>query len=172
MEKVWDYTFHKILRVPLGVYPVLLTEPPLNPVSNREKMTQIMFETFNVPSFYVANQAVLSLFSTGRRTGTVVDLGDSASHVSPIYEGSALPHTAQRLGVAGRDLTNALAKQLEERGYSFQTPDEREVVRNIKKLCYVAYDFEEELSAATRPLSIENSYKLPDGRVITIDSER
>merc|ERR1712178_200213 len=52
---------------------VLLTEAPMNPKENREKMTQIMFETFSARRFYVAIQAVLSLYASGRTTGVVVD---------------------------------------------------------------------------------------------------
>jgi actin-related protein len=110
-------------------------------------MTEIMFETFEVPAYYLSIQAVLSLYSSGRTTGLVLDAGDGVTHTVPIYEGYALPHAIERNNLAGRDLTEYMRKLLNEVGLNFSSSAEAETVRDVKeKLCYVALDYEAEVA--------------------------
>jgi len=166
----YSFFFLLELRVKPEDHPVLLTEAPLNPKANREKMAQIMFETFNTPALYLAIQGVLSMYAAGRITGIVVDSGDGVSHIVPVYLGFALSHAIQRTAVAGSLLNDYLLEILGERDYHFAANAARDISRTIKEnLAYVAHDYEHELQTSS---TLTQSYTLPDGRVITIGDER
>ena len=122
----------------------MLTEVPQNPKENREKMTQIMFETFNVPKFW-----------------------DGVSQFNPIYDGySTGKIIIQKLG--GRDLTEYMVKKLQEQGYSFYTSASKEIAKNIKeKACYVSLDYNDELKYVE-----PYDYEMPDGQHLIIKEQR
>jgi centractin len=152
---------------------VLLTEPPLNPRSNRDTAAQILFETFNVPALYTSIQAVLSLYASGRTTGIVLDAGDGVSHAVPVYEGFSMTSSIRRIDVAGRDVTEYMQTLLRKAGYVFHTSAEKEVVRMIKeKVSYVAADpkrEEKEWASAKMGDGKVVEYVLPDGNKIKVN---
>ncbi|MBN3301750.1 ACT protein, partial [Amia calva] len=173
IEKIWHHTFQHQLHVDPEEHPVLLSEAAMNPRENRQRMVEIMFEVFNVPYTYVAMQAVLALYATGRTTGVVFDSGNGVSHSVPVFEGYSLPHAVQRFTLAGRDVTLHLKKLLQEKGFSFNTTAELEIVREIKeKCCCVAPDYDAELDGQEGPASSEMFYTLPDGQIINVGTER
>ncbi len=174
MLHVWDYTFGpEKLNLNPADCKILLTEPPMNPTRNREKMIEVMFEKYGFDSAYIAIQAVLTLYAQGLLTGVVVDSGDGVTHICPVYEGFALPHLTRRLDIAGRDITRYLIKLLLLRGYAFNQTADFETVRMMKeKLCYVGYDIAAEQKLAQETTFLVEQYTLPDGRVIKLGGER
>jgi len=173
MGHLYDYTFFEKLKINPSECKIMLTEPPGNPTSNREKMVQTMFEKYGFKGCYVAIQAVLVLYAQGLLTGVVVDSGDGVTHIVPVYEGFSLPHLTKRLEVAGRDVTKYLIKLLQARGYYFNRTADFETVRQIKeKLCYCGHDLELERRLALETTILIEPYELPDGRVIKVGPER
>ncbi|XP_046330789.2 actin-1-like [Haliotis rufescens] len=171
MEEIWRHMFDNELHVAPEEHPVLLTEAPLNPMVNRERMAQMMFETFNVPSIYVGVQAALSLHASGRTTGLVLDSGAGVTHAVPISEGKIVTPGIIRLDYAGADVTSYLMKLLTKGGFSFTTTAEREITNDLKKkLLYIALDFEQERAASS--ISLEKTFELPSGEIITVGTER
>mmetsp|Transcript_4670 Transcript_4670/g.4570 ORF Transcript_4670/g.4570 Transcript_4670/m.4570 type:complete len:354 (+) Transcript_4670:85-1146(+) len=173
MEKIWAYTFQKFERMDRSRTPLLLTEAPMNPLKNREKMAEIMFEKFGFLALDVQVQATLSLYAMGYMTGLVVDSGDGVTHCIPVSEGVVNKHAIARMNLAGRHLTDQLIKLLLIRGYSFHTSADFETVREIKeKLCYVSCNLSEERKLAKETTVLEEDYKLPDGTWIKVGQER
>uniref|UniRef100_A0A1I8IJT2 Actin-related protein 2 n=5 Tax=Macrostomum lignano TaxID=282301 RepID=A0A1I8IJT2_9PLAT len=174
MLHLYDYIFGpKKMNLDCPNTKVLLTEPPMNPAKNRERMIEAMFEKYNFAGVYVAIQAVLTLYAQGLLTGVVVDSGDGVTHICPVYDGFALPHLTKRLNIAGRDITRYLIKLLLLRGYAFNASADFETIRQLKeRLCYVAYDIAQEERLSLETTVLVEKYTLPDGRVIKVSGER
>lgn len=173
MEHLWNYTFYEKMQIRPNEFKILLTEPPQNPVKNREKLIEKMFETYEFGAANVSVQAMLTLYAQGLLTGVVVDTGDGVTHVVPVYEGYVPQHLIRRLDVAGRHVTSYLIKLLMLRGYAFNRTADFDTVRQIKeKLCYVAHDINQERKLALETTCLMENYTLPDGRVIKLGRER
>ncbi|CDW98057.1 hypothetical protein, partial [Sporisorium scitamineum] len=169
MERIWNHVYSDELETLSEEHPVLLTEAPLNPRSNRDMAAQIFFETFNVPALFTSIQAVLSLYSSGRTTGIVLDSGDGVTHAVPVYEGFSMPNAIRRVDVAGRDVTENLQTHLRKAGYHLHTSAEKELVRIIKeKTCYVALNPTKE----EKDIKEHEEFKLPDGNTLRLGAER
>ena len=159
MGKIWHHTFYSELQVDPTEYPTLLIESCFNQ-PNREKMVEIMFETFNTPATYVTSSDPLSLYSSGRTTGVTVNIGHGVCSVMPVYEGYFLPHTSFQLNIGGCDLTDYLVRLLIQEDQGIVV--EREKACDVKeKLCYVA-PHEQITDEVSKP------YELQDGTIISV----
>eukprot|EP00246_Nothoceros_aenigmaticus_P008137 TRINITY_DN22639_c0_g1_i1.p1 TRINITY_DN22639_c0_g1~~TRINITY_DN22639_c0_g1_i1.p1 ORF type:complete len:384 (-),score=62.39 TRINITY_DN22639_c0_g1_i1:242-1393(-) len=173
MNYVWDHTFYEVLQIDPTECKILLTDPPLNPTKNRERMVQTMFEKYSFSAVFVQIQAVLTLYAQGLLTGLVVDSGDGVTHVVPVIDGFSFPHLTKRMNIAGRQITAYLLDLLLRRGYALNRTADFESVREIKEqLCYMSIDYKRETKLALETTILMKQYTLPDGRVIKVGAER
>ncbi|KDO30920.1 hypothetical protein SPRG_04823 [Saprolegnia parasitica CBS 223.65] len=167
MEKVWDYTFERELRMnPEAInMPVLCTSAPPASKAQLAKTAQLMFESYKVSAFYSMQQCVLSLFASGRTRGIVVEAGHGSSHAVPIFEGYALPHATLHLQVGGMDITKHLELLISKSGYALKLQHVSVFADMKESHCYTMTGRDAPLNETNKP------FELPDGTVITINSD-
>ncbi|KAK6912947.1 Actin family [Dillenia turbinata] len=159
MGHVWDHAFFNELKIDPTECKILLTDPPLNPSKNREKMVETMFEKYNFAGVFIQIQAVLTLYAQGLLTGLVIDSGDGVTHVVPVVDGYSFPHLTKRMNVAGRHITSYLVDLLLRRGYAMNRNADFETVREIKeKLCYISYDYKREYQLGLETTILVKNY--------------
>lgn len=166
IEEVWKHSFG--IRINPEEHAILLTDSSLNSNENKQKMTEIMFEKFNVGSTFIASRQALSLYSEGKLNGVVVSSGSSNTKIVPILDGKVFKNNIHTT-IGGSFISNYLNQLLSNKGHNFITRDERSVVENIKEeCCYIAQDFAAEICKDF----LNDSYELPDGMIISLGDEQ
>jgi actin-related protein len=165
MERVWLSVMGDHLRTSPEDHPLVLTDMTFSPHSQREKMTEISFETCRVPSLRIIDQAAAGLAFEWRSHGLVVDMGYESIRIVPVYEGHAIKLNGVELNYGGKDLTSYLERLMPEVKKSY--------IEEAKRwLCYVAEDIEKEMIGAKQnPSEYEKSWESGDDKV-TAGSER
>ena len=172
--KLWDYTLTQKMGIEdPSERKIIVTEAPLNPISNKIKIFEILFEKIGVGAINIEPQAKCSLFSEGIDTGIVLDSGDGVTHCIPVSDGAILKHSIERMDIAGRHITEYLVRLLQKKGYAFNSSADFDFVRELKeKYCFVSNDIENDRKLE-RETSFYNSYHLlPDETRIRISDEK
>jgi centractin len=173
MQAVWEHTYRE-LKIMEDQHPVLITEAPLNPDSNKKLMLEVFFEKFQAPMFSVQSAPILNLYASGRTTGLVLDCGDGLTSATPVVEGYAVTHAMQRSDVGGRDVTEYLQLLLRKAGYPMHTSSELQEVRHIKETkCLVVDNLEREEQLLFSSIDLyQTPFTLPDGSAINLSAEK
>ena len=152
-------------------HPVLITEPILNPYTNREKITHSLLDNLGVPAIFFASQPLLSLFSTSSISGTVLESGEGVTQSCVVYEGYSITSTYERYNYGGREVSEYLKYLLKKRGYHFYNSTEIKLMNDIKEnFCY--FDINRK-NYPEKSFNIQpTQYYLPDGNYISITDEK
>ncbi|GFO03762.1 actin, muscle [Plakobranchus ocellatus] len=171
MEKIWNHMFFSELKISPEQHPILISDPPFNPKGHKEKFVQVMFENYQVPAFFLAFEPMLCLLSTGRNQGTLLNIGEGYTSVASFWESHSPFHAVSRHDFGGKDLTLYLRQLLHQRGYSFTTTSELEIVREIKeRFCCIPQSISIQNVGCSVPKG-EKKFKLLDGTYISLGEE-
>ncbi|NXJ14746.1 ACTL9 protein, partial [Odontophorus gujanensis] len=166
-ESLWKHLLEHELRVNPEDHPLLLTEPPFSPTCSREIIAEIAFEVLGTPGLFVAPQSVLSVYTHGKISALVLDMGHAATRAVPVLEGRSIAYSSKQTDVAGRCLTWYLSTLLEDMGHTL-SEGMSHVVEDIKRTCcYVTTDFQ----SLPPPGSHTTDIFLPDGMTLTLSKE-
>ncbi|KAH9312208.1 hypothetical protein KI387_027243, partial [Taxus chinensis] len=200
VDSIWDHAFRERLRIDPKEHPMLLSEPSSNSANQRERTAEVMFENHNVPALFLAKNAVLTSFASGRATSLVVDCGGGSTTVAAVHDGYVLQKAVVSSPIGGEFLTNCLMKSLESKGimlrprYSFKRKEVRsgefqtidvdfpDTSESYIRYCQmsIASDIKEAVCRAPDTTFDESayanipttSYELPDGQIIEIGADR
>nr|XP_021506383.1 actin-like protein 6B [Meriones unguiculatus] len=98
---ILDHTYSKHVKSEPNLHPVLMSEAPWNTRAKREKLTELMFEQYNIPAFFLCKTAVLTAFANGRSTGLVLDSGATHTTAIPVHDGYVLQQGIVKSPLAG-----------------------------------------------------------------------
>lgn len=182
----WDYitmlytnTFYTRLRESPEEHPVLLTEAAMSTKKDREKMIQLMFETFNVPSLFLCMRAVLSLYSSGKQVGLVMQSGDEVTDIVPIKNNRPIMNSILSYNFGGKNLTIWMQKNLKDSNFmskfeNCESIDIENMTCDMKKeCCYVCQNYDTELQKAKTTKECETLFKYEKtGECFTLNEER
>ncbi|KAK5644564.1 hypothetical protein RI129_005864 [Pyrocoelia pectoralis] len=138
-EKVVDYSYEKIIQSASEYHPVLFSESPWNQRQKREKLTELMFEKYKVPAFYLVKNAALAAFANGRSTALVIDSGATHTTAVPVLDGYVISNAVVKSPLGGDYLILRSREMLEGLGIDL-TPtalvSSKEILRDKEKPKY------------------------------------
>ena len=166
-ENLMHYLLYSEMKIIPEEVSILITESPRTSRENREKLTEILFETFNVKRLHIANSSMVGLFSYGKTSGLIVDSGFNVTSTVPIYEGYPLSHASIRINIGGEDLSKNLLSMIQSNlEESYVDIKGRILADDIKeKLGYLLLNQDDGDDVK------DVTYELPDGKKIELSNE-
>ncbi|KAJ0975119.1 hypothetical protein J5N97_017084 [Dioscorea zingiberensis] len=200
VDNIWDHAFRERLLIDPKEHPMLLAEPSSNIPQQRERAAELMFENYKVPALFLAKNAVLTSFASGRATSLVVDSGGGSTTVAAVHDGFVLQKAVSASPIGGEFLSECMMRSLESKGivlkprYSFKRKEIRpgeflsidldfpNTTESYRLYCQklIASDIKECVCRAPDTAYDDSGYanipmtpyELPDGQTIEIGADR
>jgi actin len=165
MEKFLNHLFHSELKTKPEAHNVFLTESLFSSNADREKIAEIMFEKFGIFNIHLEPQPIMTLYSTPKTSGIIIESGESMTQIVPVFENYIIPQGVRTIPIAGSEMTQNLFDILQPELKKHNVGNPLQISRKLKEK-YMEIDNGE----SNRNLMIP--FELPDGNIINIGEER
>ena len=170
ITKLYSHIFDDELHVESEKRSIVMSEPIETTKETRTCYAEVLFETFHVPSIFIASSPLLALYSTCQTVGIVLDVGDSYAQVSSIYEWTQMPQTLIKNDLSGSTISKFFQNCLKDSSYQFSGASGLNIARQIKeRVGFVSPDYELSLSQDGEKTM---NYQIGPDSVIKIGKER
>ena len=179
----WNHIFEKRLKTDPEGQSMVLADSICAPRDQRGKLAEMVFENYNAGELFILLEDLMTLYSTGRTTGLVVDSGGTTTTAVPVFEGQPDRSAARAVALGGRDVTEQLAASLPDNvaeriaGDSVSSPQEAQM--RCVKVCHGLKEKFGQVAADAHTLqrlctgdADPVSFKLPDGTAMEVTDER
>jgi actin-related protein len=164
MEKIWTHILCEEMGIDPKEHPILMSEEIGNDNETREKNTLIMFESFEIPGFFLEQTSLFNLFYSGRTTGTVLNMGYSKNDTCCIFDGKILPK-AEISHFGGKELSEQTRNRLFPYNSNCDPHDDQNVYDHIKeRKCFVSLNLYNQ-----KPKEV--LFETPTGETINVGKE-
>ncbi|XP_072114423.1 actin-like protein 6B isoform X2 [Mobula birostris] len=168
-QAILDHTYTKHIKSEPSLHPVLMSEAPWNTRAKREKLTELMFEHYNIPAFFLCKTAVLTAFANGRSTGLVLDSGATHTTAIPVHDGYVLQQGIVKSPLAGDFISMQCRELFQEMNMEITPPytiASKEVIQDFQasvlQVSDSPYDEHTSLDCGRKPERPEETHAVTD----------
>ena len=123
-----------LLLLPTLFLPGFIFFSQWNVRAKREKLTELMFEKYNTPAFFMCKSAMLTAFANSRSTGLVIDSGATQTSALPVHDGYVRQQAIVKSPLAGDFITAQCRQMFEEQNIDIDIFQDARIVVVCKPL--------------------------------------
>lgn len=169
LESMFEFIIHKGLKVNIENYNVFIIDSLFTSLEEKEAIAKMLFEKFTVYNIHMQPQSILTLYSTAKTSGLIIQSGEIETEIIPIYEGYILSQGIITSPIAGKYMTNQFVDHLHPVFKKYGIENEFNQAKKIKEQLIEILP-EDYYKTKTIPPPVK--YELPDGNKIDIGDER
>ena len=173
-EKLFHYIFKEKLQIDEVNYNILLIDSIFTSSKEHEIIAQILFEKFKIFNLHFEPQCIMSLYSTSKSSGLIINSGEISTEIVPIYEGYIISNCINKFPIGGYHLTQRFMEKYKNDFEMFNVSNKYYMAQKIKEKYSQIFptrkDYEDIMNKNDNDTN-KLEYNLPDGNIIELNKE-